>query len=188
MLIGDGNSSSKGWKTNFCRKWKNKSKHIFNNAKTETIAENFEHLIKDTAPDASIVVNCGTDDFHQNRRRCTPREDLLARYKKIISIFKENKANRTLSIAGILPRLHPEKGLKIGTTNKEIEKMCTEEQVGFIKTWNAFHNKEKYYSSDGIHLNQQGKKELGNLLTGHAVESFFYNHSPNKDPPTSMHQ
>ena len=160
----------------FCVNWKKKSKRIYSGASSKTIEENFEAAVKQSSPDASIVLHCGTEDFHRIRARCTPKKELIARYKQIIKLFKENKSNRTLSISGILPRLYNQKGLNIGAVNRELEKICIDEDVGFIQTWDFFHKKRELYAKNGVHLSDIGKEKLGIVLSGSSINSFLSTH------------
>ena len=178
MLIGDTSCSmSNNYKNKFCAEWRKKKRQIYSKAKADIYVKNFKKLVKESAPDSSVVLHFGTEDFHQNKDLVTPRNVLMDKFKSIINSFKSIRENRSLSIAGILPRLNHVKGLNIGAFNKDLEKLCIQNNVQFIRTWKHFIKDNTVYMKNGVHLSNKGKSRLADILTGGAVRSFLLNHS-----------
>ena len=179
QLIGDTNCSAinnlNGCENTFGEEIRKKSKRVFSGgALIDTYTKSFENIVKKSAEDASIVLHCGTEDFHKNKTISINK--LLDKFRTIIHTFKSNRKSRSMSIAGILPRLNYIKGQNIGAFNRKLESLCVTEGVQFIQTWKHFYKRRELYVKNGVHLSDEGKTLLGKILTGGAVHSFLQNH------------
>ena len=54
--------------------------------------------------------------------------------------------------------------------NMLVEKLCREEEVGFVDLWGRFVGKEDMYMKDGLHLSGKGASAFANGLSA-AVDS-----------------
>ena len=53
--------------------------------------------------------------------------------------------------------------------NGMVERLCTEEDVGYVDLWDSFVGREDMYGRDGLHLSGKGSAVLAEGLSGAVV-------------------
>ena len=109
-----------------------------------------------------VLVHVGTNDLNKLN------SEILTKFKNLISGIRLVKSDCKIILSSILPRpvdvdLTTE---KIIIVNKELQKMCYEQNVEFLYTFSSymksgFPNRKLFaYRDGGLHLNQSGVKIL----------------------------
>lgn len=116
-----------------------------------------------------IICHVGTNDLRRTRS-----EDLLAKYRQLISNLKA-KTDR-VAITSILPRMYDDDELysKLTYTNRALETICKSNGVSFINLFDDFRERPDLFLRDGLHLNDVGNARLGRLL--HLSTKKYYAH------------
>ena len=77
-------------------------------------------------------------------------------------------------ISGILPvfgnRIQGYRNSKRMAVNGMVERLCKEEDVGYVDLWDSFVGREDMYGRDGLHLSGKGAAVFAEGLSG-AVSS-----------------
>ena len=123
--------------------------------------------VTDQAPaNTTYVIHVGTNDVQRYRS-----EELLDKYRQMIKAYKIKSSKVILS--GILPRRQAEHRFYSAATsiNRRLANLCSEENIGFVNSWDHFYYDASLFSSDGLHLNQVGAARFGRLLD-EAVRDF----------------
>ena len=123
--------------------------------------------VTDQAPaTTTYVIHVGTNDVQRFRS-----EELLDKYRQMIRAYKVKSSNVILS--GIIPRRQA--GHRFysfaSSINRRLANLCSEENVGFVNTWDHFYYDASLFSNDGLHLSQVGAARFGRLLDD-AVRDF----------------
>ena len=73
-------------------------------------------------------------------------------------------------ISGILPvfgnRIHGYRNSKRMAVNGMVERLCKEEDVGYVDLWDSFVGREDMYGRDGLHLSGKGAAVFAEGLSG----------------------
>ena len=73
-------------------------------------------------------------------------------------------------ISGILPvfgnRIQGYRNSKRMAVNGMVERLCKEEDVGYVDLWDSFVGREDMYGRDGLHLSGKGSAVLAEGLSG----------------------
>lgn len=115
-------------------------------------------LLKDN-DDRHLVVMVGTNNVQKENS-----EEIRGKYKSLLEACKKAK-NRKVSVIGIPRRLDLsgyQNSRRIGA-NRELEKMCSEHDVGFV----SFEPYNSRIARDGVHLNHIGQDELAKKIFEH---------------------
>ena len=123
--------------------------------------------VTDQAPaTTTYVIHVGTNDVQRYRS-----EELLDKYRQMIRAYKVKSSNVILS--GIIPRRHAGQRFYsfASSINRRLGNLCSEENIGFVNTWDHFYYDASLFSSDGLHLSQIGSARFGRLLDD-AVKDF----------------
>lgn len=123
--------------------------------------------VADQAPaTTTYVIHVGTNDIQKFRS-----EELLDKYRQMIKVYKEKSSKVILS--GIIPRRQAGQRFYsfASSINRRLANLCSEENIGFVNTWDNFYYDASLFSIDGLHLNQVGAARFGRLLDG-AVRDF----------------
>ena len=123
--------------------------------------------VADQAPaSTTYVIHVGTNDVQRIRS-----EELLDKYRQMIRAFKVKSSKVILS--GIIPRRQA--GIRFysiaSSINRRLANLCSEENIGFVNTWDHFYYDSSLFSSDGLHLSQVLAARFGRLLDD-AVRDF----------------
>ena len=108
----------------------------------------------------TILVHVGTNN--------TDKEGTTAIVEKYWKLLKKTKQARMgqIIISGILPvfgnRIQGYRNSKRMAVNGMVERLCKEEDVGYVDLWDSFVGKEDMYARDGFHL--RGKKRSRSVI------------------------
>ena len=112
-----------------------------------------------------VIIHVGGND----NDHC-PSEELMRKYLSLLHRLKEKRkgCNMSVTLTGIVPRMN--KGSywyskALGINNRVYHK-CRELNINFIDLWDAFYDRCELFNSDGVHLNNQGRKVLAEHLRG----------------------
>ena len=150
----------------FCgRAPKQTKRYCYPRVKNDAITKALEDIIEKEKHDSLYIVHVGTNDAKN-----TNSEELLEKYKRLISTLKEKRSK--FIVTGTLPRTGAEKQFynKAFSTNDRLKSLCSKENVEFINLWNHFYDQRSLFNHDGLHLNPIGLARLGRLLND-AVET-----------------
>ena len=164
-LVGD--SMVRGQLTEFCARAPGKRKRfcIPGGGVDDVIASLDE--VSNLAPSNTMyVVHVGTNDVQHTRS-----EELIAKYQRLIQNLKTK--SRDVVVSGIIPRMKAnQRFFNMATSmNRRLANLCSEENVGFVDTWDSFFYDHSLFEKDGVHLNEVGAARFGRLLND-AVEDY----------------
>ena len=119
-----------------------------------------EHIENGNLEGDTVVIHGGGDDI-----KGMNTEKLMELYKNTIE--KVINKGKLCIISGILPRLKesPYWSSRAIGINDRVSEICkTKPGVMFVDNWDSFYNNRRFYSEDGIQLNQQGVDMLSTLI------------------------
>ena len=111
-----------------------------------------------------ILVHVGTNN--------TDKEGTTAMVEKYRKLLKKTKQARLgqIILSGILPvcgnRIQGYRNSKRMAVNGMVERLCKEEDVGYVDMWDSFVGSEEPYFRDGLHLSGKGAAVLAEGLSG----------------------
>ena len=89
--------------------------------------------------------------------------------RPIIYVGKQARLGQII-LSGILPvcgnRIQGYRNSKRMAVNGMVERLCKEEEVGYVDMWNSFVGNEELYFRDGLHLSGKGAAVLAEGLSG----------------------
>ena len=94
---------------------------------------------------------------------------ILEKYRNLLKKTKQARVGQII-ISGILPvfgnRIHGYRNSKRMAVNGMAERLCKEEEVGYVDLWNSFVGKEEMYGRDGLHLSGKWAGVFAEGLSG----------------------
>ena len=132
----------------------------------QDVIDSVNDLTKQAPATTTYVIHVGTNDIQRFRS-----EELLDKYRQMIKAYKEKSSKVILS--GIIPRRQAGQRFYsfASSINRRLANLCSEENIGFVNTWDHFYYDDSLFSIDGLHLSQVGAARFGRLLDG-AVRDF----------------
>ena len=112
----------------------------------------------------TILVHVGTNN--------TDKEGTTAIVEKYRKLQKKTKQARMgkIILSGILPvfgnRIQGYRNSKRMAVNGMVERLCKEEDMGYVDLWDSFVGKEDMYGRDGLHLSGKGAAVFAEGLSG----------------------
>ena len=112
----------------------------------------------------TILVHVGTNN--------ADKEGTTAMVEKYRHLLKKTKQARVghIIISGFLPvfgnRIQGYKHSKRMAVNRMVERLCKEEDVGYVDLWDSFVGKEDMYVRDDLHLSGKGAAVFAEGLSG----------------------
>ena len=132
-------------------------------ARIEHVTERVEKIVG-RGKGGTILVHVGTNN--------TDKEGTTAIVEKYRELLKKTKQARLgqIILSGILPvcgnRIQGYRNLKRMAVNGMVERLCKEEDVGYVDMWDSFVGNEELYFRDGLHLSGKGAAVLAEGLSG----------------------
>ena len=121
-------------------------------ARIEHVTERVEKIMG-RGKGGTILVHVGTN--YADKEGTTA---IVEKYRKLLKKTKQARMGHII-ISGILPvfgnRIQGYRNSKRMAVNGMVERLCKEEDVGYVDLWDSFVGKEDMYARDG--LNQSGK-------------------------------
>ena len=132
-------------------------------AKIEAITER----VKDTVGSGkggSVLVHVGTNNVERA---------IVRKYRQLVRTLKQTRVEQVI-LSGILPvmgrRGHKYRNCRGMAINMLVQKLCREEEVGFVDLWGSFVGRADMYMKDGLHLSGKGATVFADKLSA-AVDS-----------------
>ena len=89
--------------------------------------------------------------------------------RKLLKKTKQARLGQII-LSGILPvcgnRIQGYRNSKRMAVNGMVERLCKEEEVGYVDMWDSFVGNEELYFRDGLHLSGKGAAVLAEGLSG----------------------
>ena len=102
----------------------------------------------------SIVVHVGTNNADKEGTTA-----ILEKYRDLLKKTKQARVGQII-ISGILPvfgnKIQGYRNSKRMAVNGMVERLCKEEDVGYMDLWDSFVGNEDMYVRDGLHLSGKG--------------------------------
>ena len=112
----------------------------------------------------SIVVHVGTNNADKEGTTA-----ILEKYKDLLKKTKQARVGQII-ISGILPvfgnKIQGYRNSKRMAVNGMVERLCKEEDVGYMDLWDSFVGNEDMYVRDGLHLSGKGAAVFAEGLSG----------------------
>ena len=91
----------------------------------------------------------------------------VEKYRKLLKKTKQARLGQII-LSGILPvsgnRIQGYRNSKRMAVNGMVERLCQEEDVGYVDMWDSFVGNEELYFRDGLHLSGKGAAVLAEGL------------------------
>ena len=132
-------------------------------ARIEHVTERVEKIMG-RGNGGTILVHVGTNN--------ADKEGTTAIVEKYRDLLKKTKQARVgqIIISGILPvfgnRIQGYRNSKRMAVNGMVERLCKEEDVGYVDLWDSFVGREDMYGRDGLHLSGKGAAVFADGLSG----------------------
>ena len=132
-------------------------------ARIEHVTERVEKIMG-RGNGGTILVHVGTNN--------ADKEGTTAIVEKYRDLLKKTKQARVgqIIISGILPvfgnRIQGYRNSKRMAVNGMVERLCKEEDMGYVDLWDSFVGREDMYGRDGLHLSGKGAAVFAEGLSG----------------------
>ena len=136
-------------------------------AKIEVITERVENIV-DSDKGGSVLVHVGTNNVEREGTTA-----IVRKYRQLVRTLKQTRVEQVI-LSGILPvmgrRGHKYRNCRGMAINMLVQKLCREEEVGFVDLWGSFVGRADMYMKDGLHLSGKGAAVFADELSA-AVDS-----------------
>ena len=136
-------------------------------AKIEAITERVENIVG-SGKGGSVLVNVGTDNVEREGTTA-----IVRKYRNLVRTLKQTRVEQVI-LSWILPvigrRGHRYRNCRGMAINMLVEKLCREEDVGFVDLWGRIVGRADMYMKDGLHLSGKGAPVFADGLSA-AVDS-----------------
>ena len=136
-------------------------------AKIEAITERVNNIIG-SGKGGSVLVCVGTNNVEREGTTA-----IVRKYRQLVRTLKQTRVEQVI-LSGILPvigrRGHKYRNCRGMAINMLVQKLCREEEVGFVDLWGSFIGRADMYMKDGLHLSGKGAAVFADKLSA-AVDS-----------------
>ena len=137
-------------------------------AKIEAITESVKNIVG-SGNGGSVLVHVGTNDVEREGTTA-----IVKKYRQlVVRTLKQTRVEQVI-LSGILPvmgrRGHKYRNCRGMAINMLVQKLCREEEVGFVDLWGSFVGRADMYMKDGLHLSGKGAAVFADKLSA-AVDS-----------------
>ena len=136
-------------------------------ANIEATTERVENIVG-SGKSGSVLVHIGTNNVEREGTTA-----IVRKYRNLVRTLKQTRVEEVI-LSGILPvigrRGHIYRNCRGMAINMLVEKLCREEEVGFVDLWGRFVGRADMYMKDGLHLSGKGAAVFADGLTA-AVDS-----------------
>ena len=126
-------------------------------AKIEAITERVDNIVG-SSKGGSVLVHVGTNNVEREGTTA-----IVRKYRNLVRTLKQTRVEQVI-LSGILPvigrRGHRYQNCRGRAINMLVEKLCREEELGFVDLWGSFVGRADMYMKDGFHLNGKGQQYL----------------------------
>ena len=128
-------------------------------ARIEHVTERVEKIMG-RGNGGTILVQVGTNNTDKEGTTA-----IVEKYRKLVKKTKQARLGQIiLSVCG--NRIHGYRNSKRMAVNGMVERLCKEEDVGYVDMWDSFVGNEELYFRDGLHLSGKGAAVLAEGLSG----------------------
>ena len=135
--------------------------------KIEAITERVKNIIG-SDKGGSVLVHVGTNNVEREGTTA-----IVRKYRQLVRTLKQTRVEQVI-LSGILPvmgrRGHKYRNCRGMAINMLVQKLCREEEVGFVDLWGSFVGRADMYMKDGLHLSGKGAAVFADKLSA-AVDS-----------------
>ena len=132
-------------------------------ARIEHVTERVEKIVG-RGNGGTILVHIGTNNTDKEGTTA-----IVEKYRKLLKKTKQARLGQII-LSGILPvcgnRIQGYRNSKRMAVNGMVERLCKEEEVGYVDMWDSFVGNEELYFRDGLHLSGKGAAVLAEGLSG----------------------
>ena len=136
-------------------------------AKIEAITERVKNIVG-SGKGGSVLVHVGTNNVESEGTTA-----IVRKYRQLVRTLKQTRVEQII-MSGILPvmgrRGHKYRNCRGMAINMLVQKLCKEEEVGFVDLWGSFVGRAYMYMKDGLHLIGKGAAVFADKLSA-AVDS-----------------
>ena len=132
-------------------------------ARIEHVTERVEKIVG-RGNGGTILVHVGTNNTDKEGTTA-----IVEKYRKLLKKTTQARLGQII-LSGILPvcgnRIQGYRNSKRMAVNGMVERLCKEEEVGYVDMWDSFVGNEELYFRDGLHLSGKGAAVLAEGLSG----------------------
>ena len=132
-------------------------------ARIEHVTERVEKIMG-RGNGGTILVHVGTNNAEKEGTTA-----IVEKYRDLLKKTKQARVGQII-ISGILPvfgnRIQGYRNSKRMAVNGMVERLCKEEDVGYVDLWDSFVGREDMYGRDGLHLSGKGVAVFAEGLSG----------------------
>ena len=136
-------------------------------AKIEAITERVKNIVG-SGKGGSVLVHVGTNNVEREGTTA-----IVRKYMQLVRTLKQTRVEQVI-LSGILPEMgrrgHKYRNCRGMAINMLVQKLCREEEVGFVDLWGSFVGRADMYMKDGLHLSGKGAAVFTDKLSA-AVDS-----------------
>ena len=136
-------------------------------AKIEAITGRVKNIVG-SGKGGSVLVHVGTNNVEREGTTA-----IVRKYRQLVRTLKQTRVEQVI-LSGILPvmgwRDHKYRNCRGMAINMLVQKLCREEEVGFVDLWGSFVGRADMYMKDGLHLSGKGAAVFADKLSA-AVDS-----------------
>ena len=136
-------------------------------AQIEVITERVKNIVG-SGKGGSVLVHVGTNNVEREGTTA-----IVRKYRQLVRTLKQTRVEQVI-LSGILPvmgrRGHKYRNCRGMAINMLVQKLCREEEVGFVDLWGSFVGRADMYMKDGLHLSGKGAAVFADKLSA-AVDS-----------------
>ena len=136
-------------------------------AKIEAITERVKNIVG-SGKGGSVLVHVGTNNVEREGTTA-----IVRKYRQLVRTLKQTRVEQVI-LSGILPvmgrRGHKYRNCRGMAINMLVQRLCREEEVGFVDLWESFVGRGDMYMKDGLHLSGKGAAVFADKLSA-AVDS-----------------
>ena len=111
----------------------------------------------------SVLVHVGTNNVEREGTTA-----IVRKYRQLVRTLKQTRVEQVI-LSGILPVMgssgHIYRNCRGMAINMLVQKLCREEEVGFVDLWGSFVGRADMYMKDGLHLNGKGAAVFADKLS-----------------------
>ena len=136
-------------------------------AKIEAKTERVKNIVG-SGKGGSVLVHVGTNNVEREGTTA-----IVRKYRQLVRTLKQTRVEQVI-LSGILPvmgrRGHKYRNCRGMAINMLVQRLCREEEVGFVDLWGSFVGRADMYMKDGLHLSGKGAAVFADKLSA-AVDS-----------------
>ena len=136
-------------------------------ANIEAITQRVKNIVG-SGKGGSVLVHVGTNNVEREGTTA-----IVRKYRQLVRTLKQTRVEQVI-LSGILPvmgrRGHKYRNCRGMAINMLVQKLCMEEEIGFVDLWGSFVGRADMYMKDGLHLSGKGAAVFADKLSA-AVDS-----------------